>query len=330
MITVGRVKKGRGLACALVLSMLGACGGGGGGGGDAGGGDEAITYTGVTRQATIDADNAEDLATSAYSIGKRGSGVGGGGAVGVVREDAPGTGHSGALMVARLLSEAVRRLELTGGTMSVVGIQTSRSGSEEGLCGGSMDYSFIIDDSVGTFSGTMTFNDYCATAETASTMNGSAAIQGSDFGREFTMSTTDMVVSDGYDELVTNGEFSFSTTGTSITITEDMVAWDSATNTTYKVENFRVTLSDHGSYLAAYIPSGRFYHEQYGYVDVHTTSSFIVYSGDFYPSSGVLVAEGENASVILTASGEDYHVQADINGDGDYADPVDVDLWNSW
>ena len=54
----------------LAMTVVYGCSGGGGGGG---GGSTGITYTGITTQAVIDQNNAEEIAIGSYEGGNIGS-----------------------------------------------------------------------------------------------------------------------------------------------------------------------------------------------------------------------------------------------------------------
>ena len=121
------------------------------------------------------------------------------------------------------------------------------------------------------------------------------------------------------------------------TVTMDMMVQDNYTSRICRVEGYQMIVTDHGTYAEVDF-SGRFYDPDYGYVDLQTTSTFLVNNSDEYPHSGVLVLTGETGTAggptrarLTALSSTTCQVQADTDGGG-YYDGVDdydsgVILW---
>lgn len=120
------------------------------------------------------------------------------------------------------------------------------------------------------------------------------------------------------DELVDSG-------GTT-TIELNCVLRDDATKVAYKIENFTIALTNGAGYVDAAL-SGRYYDPQQGYVDITTTTPLRINATDYWPSSGVFHAAGNNDSAAFTAlSNTTYQLDIDSNDDG----TPDVTTTGAW
>jgi hypothetical protein len=117
-----------------------------------------------------------------------------------------------------------------------------------------------------------------------------------------------------------NGNIAISAADSSITM--NMTIQNNTTDWMCKVEDYMMVVDDYGTYADISI-SGRFYDQDYGYVDFETsqTQPLRVYSGDEYPSSGELILSGAvgagsgRTSARLTAV-DATHCRVDVDGDG--------------
>ena len=109
--------------------------------------------------ATIDENNAVQLAVGAYTGGVTGTVVGSGA---VVQEKEIGRPRT--LTISQALEKAIRHIDVTSalGSASFGAIITD-SGTIDGNCGGSLSYTINIDDVTGDFTGNFNFNNYCDT-----------------------------------------------------------------------------------------------------------------------------------------------------------------------
>jgi hypothetical protein len=110
------------------------------------------------------------------------------------------------------------------------------------------------------------------------------------------------------------------------TIKFDWLLRDDATKDVYKFENFNVTLTNGVNYVDASL-SGRYYDPKYGYVDISTPTPLQINNTDYWPSSGIFRAAGNNDTASFTAlSNTTYQLDIDSNDDG----TPDVTTTGSW
>jgi hypothetical protein len=313
------------LAVLLAVSLT-ACGGGGGGGG---GSPAGTSYTGLTTEATIDENNAEDLSTGAYQGGQTGAAFGSVGAI-QVGESEP-VGRPRTLKVSQVLEDALHKVDLTsrsGGTF--VGAIYTESDTIYGDYGGSASGTINVDDQTGEFSGSITFNSYSDDGVT--TISGPVSFSGSldvntEELMEFNFSFNNLAVTSGGDSFTLDGNISFDNTVYPATMTMTMLLKNNNTGKVYKVD-YNYIMTEEANYIDVEV-SGTYFDPDYGYVSITTTTPLHIYSGDGYPSEGVLVATGNtgiaggSTMARLTAlTSTTYQIEADTNGDGIYD-------WNS-
>lgn len=307
--------------CSLLLGMLLAisltgCGGGGDGDGPAG-----ITYTGLTTQATIDENNAEDIATGAYQGGATVEEFGD--IMGVVQDGEDGyIGRPRCLVLSEALEKAFRRVDVTSVSGVVAyGAIVTVSETEDGSCGGSMSWTLSLDDVAGDFTGSFDFNNYC---EDDTTLSGSMSASGKIdlVTKEFvkiSMTFTALTAEAEGDSFTANGDISFEFSESSITVTMNMYLRDNSTRKVYWVEDYFMSITEGTDYVEVEV-SGRFYDPDDGYVVVSTPESLRIYDVDDGPRQGVLLVEGaNNTKAKLTAvDSTTCRVEADTDGDDIY------------
>ena len=303
----------------LFAMLLAACGGGGGDGG-ATVETPGISYTGLTTPATIDEDNAEDLAAGAFEGGSMGAAMGGLGAI----ETGEG-GHIACprmLKVSQVLEDSLRQVDLisrSDGTF--IGAVTTESGTVHGDCGGSGSYTISIDDQTGEFSGTLDFSSYCdgeVIISGATSFSGEIDVDTGDI-LKFNFSFDNLTGTLGTDSFTLNGNISFDVTASPATMTMAMLLQDNSTGKVYWLRDYTMTATEGANYVDVEL-SGRYYDPDYGYVNITTNTPFRIYDGDDWPSEGVLVITGDgNTRARLTVlSSTTYQIEADTNGDGSY------------
>jgi hypothetical protein len=106
----------------------------------------------------------------------------------------------------------------------------------------------------------------------------------------------------------------------SLTLTMNYLIRDNGSDKVYKVENYVVTYVEGLDWVETTCSSGRYYHPDYGYVEVATVEPFTQYVGDFGPSSGDLIITGATLTkaslMALTANA--FEVTADTDGNGTF------------
>ena len=101
---------------------------------------------------------------------------------------------------------------------------------------------------------------------------------------------------------------------------------DNATQVVYKTEDFTIALTNGGGYVDADI-SGRYYDPAQGYIDISTPTPLRISGTDYWPSSGVFHAAGNNDAASFTAlSNTTYQLDIDSNNDG----TADVTTTGAW
>lgn len=316
-----------GLAVLLAISFT-ACGGGGGGS-DGEGTPPTISYTGLTTQAAIDENNAEDLSAGAYQGGQIGDVFS---SVGAIQALEPGpVSQPRMLKVAQVLEDSLHKVDLTssfGATM--VGAITTDSGIIDGNCGGNASFTIRVDDQSGNFSGSLTFNKYC---QDGATISGAVSYAGTinvntDELSEFSFSFDNLAADSGSDAYTLNGDISFVTTFSDATMTMAMLLKDHNTGKVFKFEDYIISIAGSSSHEAFEV-YGKYFDPDYGVVSITTNKPFRIESGSEWPSEGILVVTGKSgiaggsSMARLTAlSSANYQVEADTTGDGTYD-------WNS-
>jgi hypothetical protein len=110
------------------------------------------------------------------------------------------------------------------------------------------------------------------------------------------------------------------------TVTLDFVLRDDATQAAYKLQNYVIALTNGSGYVDAAI-SGRYYDPVQGYIDISTPTPLRISGTDYWPSSGVLQATGDNDAASFTAlSSTTYQLDIDSNNDG----TPDVTTTGTW
>jgi hypothetical protein len=312
---------------AFAVPFLVACGGGGDGA--APGSD--ISYSGLTSKAIVTDTNAAELTVTSYQGGNVGGSLGDSSletlAATAAVESGPSAEGSHTFELVRVLKDVAGQVEIA--PQAPVGVKATATNSMtiDGECGGSVTYTVSYDEQAGTMSGSMSFNDYCSGGVTLS--------GGSSFSGRIDPQTYQMVdFSFTFDRYtVASGDGSFSCSGSISydmgsypqTATVNMYMKDGATAAVYRLENYVMSMSDYGSYAEVSIISGNFYHPEYGYVSLATTTPLQIYFSDDWPFAGELVCTGEKGIAggptkarLTVISSTEYQIEADTDGDGTY------------
>lgn len=326
------------VVCASIMGLafwFAACSGGGSSSSDSG--STGLTYSGATSAATISEDNAGTLAGGAMDAGSSGSAFDLTGLSALSAAD-PGEETSDRLLLAgvsRTLEDAVGNVDFAAASESnVLAAAQTQNSTITGSCGGSATYSISVDTSTGAFSGNFSFSGYCVDGLTVS---GNASFSGivdmeTETLESFTFTFSTLTATSASESITMNGSIAISALDSAITM--NMTIKNNTTDWVFMVVDYQMIIDDYGTYTD-YSVSGRFYDPDYGYVDLETTQTLRVYSGNEYPSSGKLTLFGEygtaggRTSAVVTAIDATYcRVEVDCDGDGTYEVILDPVLWS--
>ncbi len=297
----------------LALFALAGCGGGG----DGGGGTTQITYTGITTQAAITSANGEAVLSSAYSLGE----IALLGAAQSQQIDSFGIPYTRILLsMKQRISEAIQNPD---DSRWISAAQRTETRSFNGDCGGVMTGTLTYDDQTGSFSGSISFANYC---ESGLTCSGSANVSGivnvntGDI-QTFSLSSSLLEFRQSTKTLQLQARLSFYYDLRSSPWLAQCSMWIRDVNTakTFWIDNYTVRVTEGASYFDITI-SGRIYHHDYGYVDVTTQNRFRIYNGNQWPSEGTMLATGSRGSQgkLTSLSSSQYRIEVDEEGDGTF------------
>jgi hypothetical protein len=314
----------------MISLQIMSCGGGGDSGdGGSGGGNisPSITYSGLSNPALIDEKNATILALSSLDgVEYQAS------SSGIIALSSPdqnsiqGQGNflANLTIVIRNTADSLdfsEKLESSGFT-----VFATESGTLSGSCGGTATYNITVNEKTGAFTGSITFQSLC---EDGLALSGVATINGNiDLGtetiREFNITFSHVTASSGSYSVTMSGETKLTYTYSNYTAILNMLFRDDTTNQTFKLENYQIIVTETSNYEQISI-SGLFYYPEYGYVSIQTLEALRVYYVDEYPSSGRLLLTGGKGfsggftkALLTVLSKDEFKVEADTNGDGNY------------
>jgi hypothetical protein len=315
------------LTTLVVLCMSSAyigCGGGGGSGdGGGGGGAAGIEYTGLTTPATIDENNAEQLALGAYIGGDIGN-VFGPAAASQTKE----INRSRILTVSEAIEKSIHQIDVVAALDSAsYTAYITDTGTIFGNCGGSVSYTITINEKTGEFTGRFNFSNYC---EDGVTLSGSSDVSGEvdlEWGDIISLSLSfdSLTVTVAGDSFTAKGSIAYDGLQTPLVHVDiDLLMRDNSAEKVYWANNYYLRISKGPDYIDFYM-IGRYYDPDYGYADFESTTEFRVYDGEDWPSIGVLIIEGEKGlagdstkAKLIAISAISYRVEADTDGNGTY------------
>lgn len=317
----------------LVVATLAACGGGGGGGSSGGSSGDTqytpVTYQGSTSQATI---NSEATAKSLINavIGSTTSVTPLAASVGPT--DAASVGS---FPVIQALMDYVRS------ETHLQRIRTARSAREvvndTEACArsGSVSISGTLNDATGTGDLTFTFN---ACDDVDVRLDGRFVLRISAVsGDDVTQALVDVVyvrVGKPLFDASLSGSISFSSSGSTDTLTVNAVTRDNQSSRYTRLDNLALSVT-HGipysTSMRVVITGGRVYDSVLGHVDV-STSTFLNYTNAYqdYPDGGgpLILVGGINSGGVgnsrlraTPVSTSQASVEIDADGDGTFATP---------
>jgi hypothetical protein len=272
----------------LVSIFLTACGG------DPVDSDRGISYTGLTNMAIIDADNAVELSIGAYFRGPFKDNYW----AEQLFEDQPPPLSQSPIIV----SDTVTMI---------------------GECGGSLTTTVNIDNTNGDFTGTELFDSYCEDAMTTlGTVNLTGSVDLNTIGiNNIAMSFELLTVSSVEGSVSMSGKINNQFGLGSLIQTMDYLIRDNDSNKVYEIDNYQVftEILPTGTVEITFI-TGKYYHPDFGYVELESSTPFIVYDGGYGADSGELLVKGHalTKALLSVINSEEIEVKADTTGDDVY------------
>ncbi|EGV50590.1 hypothetical protein [Candidatus Endoriftia persephone] len=308
------------ITSALFISMLAGCGGGGSTTTD-------IAYAGNESQATLDTYNAKPIVEGTVGNAQIGAGTGTGFAS--RQGDSAPLNLSVSRSLLRGLEAARQQQVMRSERQARSDAATVFCKNEEGTDEGSINYNLIIDDSTNAVSGDFNF---IACNQDGIVIDGLLSITGTvDFSGNFqqvAMTFSSLATSIGSTSVTLNGTLEASYSGNQITIVMNVAMLNDGTGQVEKVENYLITYTNNYSYASLTI-SGRYYHPDYGFVEITTLSPILINNGDEYPSSGIIQLGGALGTMarVTIISNTQYFLEVDTDGDGALEVPGSTENW---
>lgn len=288
-----------GLFGTIALLMC-ACGGGGGGGGSV----VPATYSGVTTQAVLTADNAEVIVLGAWDGGRVP-----GDAFDVVPLSDISTDsarYTGWLSLSGQIKDLALKAIFDSQQVTPLVVVIDEPLIPD--CGGSGTVLITGNETTGAFSGTIVFSDFCTFGEgdTQIVWDGTMGIEGrvnlTDLSPIFlTLRFFNLNIDDGtMDMTLTEGHLTFTPTpdGTGETLSGNYVLRDNVTLDTFWINNYVIRVT-YGLPNDTATLTGRYYDPDYGFVDIATLTALTV-PDTIRPTGGVLLFTGLNSKARLT------------------------------
>jgi len=319
---------------AVISLLIIACGSGGGGGGGGGEGSDAgnetgISYSGITTQAVITENNAEDISMMAFEGGAMAFGD-----MSISQKSLSGSqskttknikpARPRTLILSQTLEKSHRDTVIIS-KYNGAATKAMEHNSEivNGSCGGSMERTMNYDPNTGDISGTINYRSYCS--------DGVSLSGNTDFSGKYNTSTGEyLLLTINFNNLIAayegetsigRGSISYDYTTSPYAVTINVLISCSCSGKVYNYENFRMTFSEAWDSSGIYVEftmAGRYYDPDYGYVDVSTERAFRIYDYAEWPFTGLLIVSGSGNSKakLEVISGAAYRVYADEDGDG--------------
>jgi hypothetical protein len=240
-----------------------------------------------------------------------------GGILGAVQDSGASKNYLSLLEVAQLLENALLWVDFDSRSTGIYSGAVEESDPIPGSCGGNFSYSITINEATGAFSGTLTFNSYC---EEGVIISGSVIFSGlvnvnTSELITFLFDFNALTVNLNGDSATLDGTFSTNVVAGTITI--NLLVQEN--NKVHEYENTVLTETVGGAFSLTTI-TGRYFHPDYGYLDITTPTPFKTYEADQNPSEGILLLVGaSNTKTRLTAiNNTGFVVEVDTNGDGNW------------
>lgn len=315
----------------LILLVCGCSGGGGFSAGSAAQNgrviDPASSFTGTSNAALVTSDNAGDLALGGFYGARTGGVIGTFGSSSIAKSTVPGAGIPARELVQNLKlaarrlaipkkAEELRQSQAAGGGGKV--LERSVISQVAGDNGGVASYSLEINDTTGSFNGSVNFQSYTSGS---ATFYGICDMQGSfDASRQevaqLTLSFKSLSMRQSSEYVLTgNISWTFAYSSSSETMDMNMVLKDVANSKAYWFKNYKV-VTIYGSSSLTQSLTGRYYDHDFGYVDLSTDRVMVADYGASWPREGTLNSSASGRWVKLIFLATTYRVQADTNRDG--------------
>lgn len=288
--------------------------------------DPSGGFIGITSQATISSENAENLAVGAFA----------GGLTNVNSQsselDQSVTDNQiGAFRILRLpliLGDSIRLIEISPAV--IIFSQTTlitENGKLEGSCGGSFSYTLRFKQGSENFSGNIAFEEYC---EVGITISGETDVDGEFQINSGDINTANFIfnnISDGSHTL--DGEISIDFSDKPILATFTAYSEDEQSGKIYWLKDYSINLSALVGHIEIEI-FGTFYHPDNGYVTLTTSDPFIVQDEDEWPISGQLIITGNSSTRAQLVALDQLHygIEADTVGAGIFDWDSGILNWN--
>lgn len=313
----------------VLATFIVSCGGGGGG---SVAGDSGPAYSGLTSQALITEDNAQELSTTALTTGIVGSSP-----ASVARsveneERASAIQPTSILLLTSIMRTVEKSLPETTPTNDVSRAVVNATDTIYGTCGGRADYSIEVNDVTGVFSGEFDFGNFCEAEEI---VNGEVEVSG-----EIDLDTGDFIYlvmdfynlqsDSGFESITMSGSIDMEIRYDSVDFLMNSVVRDNISGKTFMVEDFSVYIEEYVNQIYMEM-SGRFYHPDYGYVVLSTPSIIQMDFSSGTPGSGQLLLTGRDSTSarLIIHDSESCEVEADLDGNGSYESTTGPILWSS-
>src|SRR6185369_13320183 len=288
--------------------------------------DPASSFKGVITAATPTSANAEDLAMGSF----------GGGSIAAAIRSVAKTGENSAeatrnrpvLQLVQVLKQSARRMEIPQKAalfrkppQSALAKSVGRQSNYQlqGDSGGTATYALDVNDSTGSFFGTVVYKGYNSkgiiidgTTEVLGTMD----VDRQQLSR-LTLSFRSLSLQSGNSTLFLTGSLSwgFNFVSSTETLSMNMVLQVQSSAKTYWFNNYELVTVYSGNSLTLTI-SGRYYDHDCGYVDLTTETPLVATYGSHWPSQGVLKSSGKNGNwVRLNFQANTMAIEADTDGD---------------
>lgn len=317
------------LTAVILVAVLTACGGGGGGNSGETPNAPAGPYRGVTTQAVVTSENAATLALNGFEGSMLVSGIGLRSTSGL-RTTSVNESTCSIRQLIKVIKQSARKMDLpravkekaksarSSGLMKF--ISRSESFQIPGDSSGYASYELDINDSTGSFTGSVDYHDY---ASQGVVISGTAKLLGTfDANRQdinnITISFENLSMRSGGFSIALIGSLSwtFNYSASSDSLTVNVFLIDQADGKTHWFNNYEIATKYSNGYLTQTL-SGRYYHPDYGFVDFITRTPLMAVYGDSWPSQGFLKFSGGSGTwVTLDFFPRTLSIDADTNGDG--------------